>query len=153
VFNINNQLRELRSSLMGIGLVLAMAIIGLVWVSVGLNAWLSSALGAVWGPIVAGLIFFIPIIVFALVRTFGGGQPIQRAAPYGDDPAIAMTKLAESMPGSSPFWVAVIAIVGGVLSARFPGILGLILQLLSAYNEDLKNRAATRAAEQSSPPP
>lgn len=153
MFNINNQLRELRASLMGIGFVLVMAIIGMVWISVGVCAWLSSRLGVVWGPIVLGLVFFLPIIVFALVRTFGGGQPVQPSHPYADDPAVAIARLAESMPGASPFWVAVIAIVGGVLAARFPGLLGLILQLLTAYSEDMKSRAAARAAEQSAPPP
>lgn len=153
MFNINSQLRELRSSLMGTGLLAVTAMIGLVWISIGLYAWLSSMLGAVWGPIVLGLVFFIPVIVFALVRTFGGGRADQQPASYAaDSQAIAIAKLAESMPGSSPFWVAVVAIVGGVLAARFPGLLGMVMQLLTAYSEDMKARAAERASEQTPHP-
>ena len=50
MFNFSDHLQELRSTLVGLVLILAATIIGFVWISLGIYFWLSSFLGNIWGP-------------------------------------------------------------------------------------------------------
>ena len=82
MFNFSDHLQELRSTLVGLVLILAATIIGFVWISVGIYFWLSSMLGNVWAPLVLGLIYFVPIIAFAFSKAFArpdANQPIRPA--------------------------------------------------------------------------
>ncbi|HOY24182.1 MAG TPA: hypothetical protein PK002_13600, partial [Cellvibrio sp.] len=70
MFNFNDHLQELRANIVSLVLLLSATVIGFVWISIGIYHWLSACLGAVWGPIVLGLIYFIPIIIFAFIKAF-----------------------------------------------------------------------------------
>lgn len=144
MFNFSGHLQELRSTIIGLVLLLGATIIGFVWISIGLNNWLSAQLGSVWGPIVLGLIYFLPIIVFAFYKAFiRPSKPSLSSRNEAADVATAnMTALVENLSGLSPFAVAVAVLVASFLASRFPGLLATFMQLLTAYADDVKNRAA-----------
>jgi hypothetical protein len=145
MFNISNQLKEIRSSIVGIGLVVVTAALGLIWISIGLYAFLSAKLGPVWGPILLGTFFLLPLLGAAVARLFADkpvpAQP-QAMAGQTDDAILGIAKLTENLSGQSPFVATSVAILAGVIAARFPSLLTLFLQLANAWVADLKLRAA-----------
>lgn len=147
MFNFNDHLQELRATVIGVVLILAATIIGFVWISIGIYFWLSSLLGSIWGPIVLGLIYFLPIIVFAFVKAF---RPSAPAAPVRDESAdlaaLNVAKVFENLSGRSPLWVASAAVLAGFLATRFPSLLSVFTQLISVYAEDVAMRA-TKASD------
>lgn len=150
MFNFSDRFQELRSTIIGLVLLLASIIMGIVWIAIGLSRWLSACLGEVWGPIVLGLICFVPVVIFALVKVFSRSSPRPSASLNQSgfvDPSTAnIAGLFEKVSGQSPFMGAVAAIVAAFLINRFPTILPLFVQLVSAYVEDVKARAAKAAA-------
>ncbi|MES2826031.1 MAG: hypothetical protein V4732_20695 [Pseudomonadota bacterium] len=148
MFNFSDQLQELRSLIIGLVLLLATTIIGLIWISVGFYHGLSIYLGPTWGPIVLGVIFFVPMLIFTFVKAFSRNpQPSQQLiVPNTDMAALNFSKVIESLSGQSPFFVASIAIIGGVLATRFPALLSVFMQVLTAYSEDSKARSTKNAA-------
>jgi hypothetical protein len=154
MFNFNGHLQELRANIVSIVLILSATIIGFVWISIGIYHWLSACLGAVWGPIVLGLIYFIPLIIFAFVKAFARPSVPQQQS-RGDQPDLAalnVTKALESLSGRSPFFVTSAAIIAGVLATRFPALLSVFTQILVAYAEDVNARAAKDSVHASPPP-
>jgi hypothetical protein len=151
MFNFNDRLQELRSTIIGIVLLSGSTIIGFVWISIGIYQWLSACLGAVWGPILLGLIYFLPIVIFAFIKAFVR-QPLP-VAPARSEPAdlaaINATKIFENLSGRSPFIVASAAILAGFLATRFPALLTVFMQILAVYADDVKVRAAKASANQS----
>lgn len=148
MFNFSDHLQELRSTLIGSVLILAATVIGFVWISIGLYFWLSTLLGAIWGPIVLGLIFFLPIIIFALVKVLR--PPITAAPPRQENADIAalnVAKVFENLSGRSPLWVASAAVLAGFLATRFPALLSVFMQLLAVYADDIKTRATKASAD------
>lgn len=149
MFNFNDRLQELRSTIMGIVLLSAATIIGFVWISIGVYHWLSLCLGSVWGPIVLGLIYFLPIVIFAFIKAFVR-QPAPVAPPRNepaDLAALNATKVFENLSGRSPFVVASAAILAGFLAARFPALLSVFMQILAVYAEDVKMRATKASTD------
>jgi hypothetical protein len=150
MFNFNDHLQELRSAIVGLVLLLAATIIGFVWISIGLYHWLSLFLGDAWGPIVLGLLYFLPLVIFAFVKAFFRKPPAFQ--PQNDPANVAVlniTRVFESLSGCSPFLVATAVIVAGFLATRFPSLLALFTQILAAYAEDVNAREA-KAQNQSS---
>ena len=154
MFNINDHLQELRVAIIGLVLMLSSLIIGVVWMSVGFYHGLEQWLGAVWGPIVLGCIFFLPIIIYSLVNTFG--QSKMAAAPMSpshrpnEDVLSNMASVFEHLKGHSPALVATVAIIAGFLAARFPALLAVFTQVLTAYLEEVKREAASSGAKSDS---
>lgn len=150
MFNFNDRLQELRSTIIGLVLLSAATIIGFVWISIGVNHWLSSCLGSVWGPIVLGLIYFVPIVIFAFIKAFV--RPPAPIAPEhtenADLAALNVAKVFDNLSGRSPFIVAVAAILAGFLATRFPALLSVFMQILAVYAEDVKTRAAKTSQHQ-----
>lgn len=148
MFNFSDQLQELRSLIIGLVLLLATTIIGLIWISVGFYHGLSSYLGPIWGPMVLGLIFFVPMLIFTFVKAFSRDtrQAQQQPGPNADMAALNFSKVIESLSGQSPFFVASVAIIGGVLASRFPALLSVFMQVLTAYSEDAKVRSTKNTA-------
>ena len=152
MLNFNDHLQELRANIVSLVLLLSATIIGFVWVSIGVYHWLSVCLGAVWGPIVLGLMYFIPIVIFAFMKAFAR-TPLsqkQNRNDQADATVLNMSKVFESLSGRSPFLVASAAIIAGFLAARFPALLTVFAQILAAYAEDLKTRAAKESYKQES---
>jgi hypothetical protein len=153
MFNFNDRLQELRSTIIGLVLLSAATIIGFVWISIGVYHWLSACLGFVWGPIVLGLIYFLPIVIFAFIKAF-----VRQPAPavpahneHADIAALNVTKVFENLSGRSPLLMASAAILAGFLATRFPALLSVFMQILAVYTEDVKTRAAKAATDYSDP--
>lgn len=154
MFNFNDRLQDLRSTIIGIVLLSGSTVIGFVWISIGVYQWLSACLGAVWGPILLGLIYFLPIVIFAFIKAFIR-QPVPVASVRSepaDLAALNATKIFENLSGRSPFVVASAAILAGFLATRFPALLTVFMQILAVYADDVKARAAKASATQSEPP-
>jgi hypothetical protein len=145
MFNLSSQLQELRSTLVGLVLLLAATIIGFVWLGIGLYHWLNASLGPAWGALVLGLIYFIPLILYALSKTFVSAPALP--ATLSSEPlevsTLKLAKLFESLSGRSPFLTASAVLVAVFLANRFPGLLRLLLQVLSAYIEDASFKSAS----------
>jgi len=149
MFNFSDHLQELRSTVVGLVLILAATIIGFVWVSVGIYFWLSSMLGNVWGPLVLGLIYFVPIIIFALSKAFARPEAT-RAPPREQDLTLqAFSKTFENLSNRSPMVIIAAAAVAGFLATRFPSLLTLFNQLLAASSEAVKAQSESVASNSS----
>jgi hypothetical protein len=149
MFNFNDRLQELRSTIMGIVLLSAATVIGFVWISIGIYHWLSTCLGSVWGPIVLGLTYFLPIVIFAFMKAFVR-QPVPFTPPHNESADVStlnVTKVLENLSGRSPFVVASAAILAGFLATRFPALLSVFMQILAVYAEDVKARATKTSAD------
>lgn len=149
MFNFSDHLQELRSTIVGLVLILAATIIGFVWISIGIYSWLSASLGSVWGPIVLGLIYFLPIVIFALIKAFVR-QPAPAASTRNesaDAAALNVAKVLENLSGRSPVLMASAAILAGFLATRFPALLSVFMQVLAVYAEDVKTRATKASAD------
>lgn len=151
MFNFNDRLQELRSLIIGVVLLSAATIIGFVWISIGVYHWLSICLGSVWGPIVLGLIYFLPIVIFAFIKAFirqpVPAVPIQNES--ADVAAVNVIRVFENLSSRSPFLLAVAAIVAGFLATRFPALLSTFMQVLAVYAEEVNNRASKASNESS----
>ncbi|HWV14040.1 MAG TPA: hypothetical protein VN030_01325 [Cellvibrio sp.] len=150
MFNIRDHFQELRSTIIGLVLLLATTIIGVVWISVGISNCLKAYLGDSWGPIVLGLIYFLPILGYALMKTFGRDTPNEKAIPhseYNEATALNLSRVFESLPKNASFLVTVAAIAAGFIANRFPAMLPLFTQILSAYAQDIKAKAEQKVAE------
>lgn len=152
MFNFNDHLQELRANIVSLVLLLSATIIGFVWISIGIYHWLSACLGTVWGPIVLGLIYFIPIIIFAFIKAFAR-TPVpqnQNRSDQADATVLNMSKVFESLSGRSPLLATSAVVIAGVLATRFPTLLSVFTQILAAYAEDVKMRAAKESYKQES---
>lgn len=155
MFNFNDHLQGLRSTIIGLVLLLAATVIGFVWVSIGLYHWLTLCIGSVWGPIVLGLIYFLPIVIFAFMKAFSH-PTIPEPTPANerlDNSMLQMSGIIENLSGRSPFFVVSAAIIAGFLATRFPALLSVFTQLLTARAEDVKTKAATQPAHASDTSP
>lgn len=150
MINFSSRLQELRSNIIGLVLLMGATLIGFVWISIGLNQLLSARLGTVWGPIVLGLIYFVPITVYAFTKAFIRSPAQSAASQYDSSDATTSNIMAvlENLSGRSPFVVASAAVVAGFLATRFPSLLSAFTQLLVAYAEDAKAKASKEAAPQ-----
>jgi len=150
MFNFSDHLQELRSTLVGLVLILAATIIGFVWLSVGIYFWLSSMLGNIWGPLVLGLIYFIPIIAFALSKAFAKPETTKAQQPREQDLNLqAFSKTFENLSNRSPIVVIAAAAVAGFLATRFPSLLTLFNQLMAASSEAVKTQSESVASNSS----
>jgi hypothetical protein len=154
MFNLHEQLQDLRSSIVGIILTLAMAIIGLTWISIGIYSYLTSLLGPIWGPIALGGIYFIPIIILAIIKSANEKEKKEERASqqsaYGNpyDPmAMNIPKIIESLAGQPPLFVTIVALVAGFLATRFPSMLVIFSQIVTAYADDAKLRRVKATAD------
>lgn len=152
MFNFGDHLQELRSTVVGLVLILAATIIGFVWVSVGIYFWLSAMLGNIWGPLVLGLLYFVPIIMFALSKAFARPD-IKREQPLREQDLTlqAFSKTFENLSHRSPFIIIAAAAVVSVLATRFPSLLSVFNQLLSASSEMAKAQAEAAAPTSTNP--
>lgn len=161
MFNFLPSLREIRSLVIGIGLILASAVIGLIWVSIGLYALLTTLIGPVWGPFVLGVIGFVPLMVLILHQLM---TPAHRQVPPTaqgfaaiDGSVGHIARIIDALSERSVFLGAVAAVVAGFLATRFPAFLSLFAQMVTAYAEDMKRndakKAAAASADETAPAP
>ena len=151
MFNFSRQLKELRSSIIGLVLLLATAIIGLIWMSIGLYSALTSWIGPVWAPLALGGICLLPLLIFGLIKAFRPHEDDERSihaaynSAYADSSVASISRIIESLSGTSPFLATAAAILAGFLATRFPALLTIFAQIIQAYAEDAQRRAAQKA--------
>ncbi|EGF89349.1 hypothetical protein ABI_46970 [Asticcacaulis biprosthecium C19] len=168
MFNLSQQFDALKQSLVGYVLMLAAAIIGLIWISFGIYNWATAILGPVWGPLAIGAAFLLPVAVYVLIKI---AQPDDKRSKqqrmfdeaFAASPVGSLSKMIETMSVHSPFLAAVTAIVGGFVAARFPQFLSILSELVIAGGDELtrwksgkSERAAYKTAEydrKATPPP
>ena len=68
MFNFSNQIDALKSFIIGLTLILACTILGIIWISIGLYQLVAKTIGPMWGPIVLGALFLLPIAVYFINR-------------------------------------------------------------------------------------
>lgn len=151
MFNFGHKFDEIKSSVVGFVLMLACAIIGLIWISISLNMVLIAHLGPQWGPAVLGLIFLLPIAVYGVARLVApkdkrSKQQKMFDAAFANSSVGSISRMIEAMSPHSPLLAAVVATVGGFVATRFPQFLSMFSELIGALGDEL-SRHKTRKAE------
>lgn len=144
MFNLSEQLSDLRDSLITLALVVAAAVIGLGWASIGLFNALKLWLGPVWGPVALGAGMIVPLIIYVIVKHLTKQEKRrqqafmnQRAqAAYAQSSVVHISRIIDALKGQSPIIASVAAVVAGILATRFPSLLSIISEAITAWAED-----------------
>lgn len=164
MFNLSSQIDAIKSSMIGYILMMASAIIGLIWVSISIYSMSVRIFGPAWGPALVGLLFLLPIVVYFLSKLLAPNKDSRSRQQrlldeaYAASPAGALSRMIETMSAHSVFMGTVTAIVGGFIAARFPQYLTILAELVSAGSEELKRQkvkkpAPRRSVSNDGPPP
>lgn len=150
MFNFGHKFDEIKSSVIGFVLMLACAIIGLIWISISLNMVLISYLGPQWGPAVLGLLFLLPVVIYGVVRLLAPKDKRTRQqkmfdAAFANTSVGSISRMIEAMSPHSPLLAAAVATVGGFVATRFPQFLSMFAELISALGDELSRHKARKA--------
>jgi len=140
MFNFSKQLNEIKSSIIGLVMLVATAIIGLIWISIALYSFLSTTLGPVWGPLSLGGLCLLPLLIFILSQALNKKDARSAEAIHTDTAIHSISKIIEVLSARSPFLASIAAIIAGFMATRFPSLLLIFTQIISAYAEDIKRR-------------
>ena len=106
MFNFSNQLESLKSSIIGLVLLLASAIIGLIWVSIGLYSLAVKLLGDLWGPLALGGIFLLPIVIYLIIKALPHNREKRRQSlideAFSKSTVGSISNLIDSLSATSP---------------------------------------------------
>ena len=145
----SKEINSIKSSLIGLVLILATAIIGLGWIGFGLYSLFVLYLGTVLGPIALGGLFLLPIIIFFIVKALPHNAAKRRQQAYNEAFANstvgAISRMVDAMSGHSPAAAAIVAILGGFLASRFPQFLPMLAEVVSALGDELSRRRERKA--------
>ena len=152
MFNLSEQLSELRTTLIVVVLMVAAAIIGLAWASIGLFNAVQIWLGPIWGPVALGGAMILPLILYLLVKHVGKKRrdeqqallKAQTQAAYAQSSIVHIQRILDALKGRSPVLASAAAVIAGLLASRFPSLLAIVSELVSAWGEDNRRRAAER---------
>jgi hypothetical protein len=152
MFNFSHQIDSIKSSLIGFVLVLATAIMGLVWISIGIYAFAVKFFGPEWGPVALGVLSLVPLAIYIGVKAMkkqDKRSKQQRAydAAFAASPVGSLSQMIETMSQHSPLLAAVVAVLGGFLASRFPQFLSMFAELVNAYSQELTRHKARKAEE------
>lgn len=144
MFNLSEQLSDLRDSLITLALVVAAAVIGLGWGSIGLFNALKIWLGPVWGPVALGAGMIVPLIIYVVVKHLTKQEKKRRQAfmnqqaqaAYAQSSVVHISRIIDAFKGQSPVIASVAAVVAGILATRFPSLLSIISEAITAWAED-----------------
>ena len=152
MFNFSHQIDSIKAMVVGLTLVLATAIIGLIWISFGIYNAAVATLGSIWGPIVLGGAFLLPLIIYIIVKAVNPKDKRSKQQRLYDE-AFANTsvgsisRMIETMSAHSPFMAAIVAVVGGFVATRFPQFLQIFSELVTAYGDELKRHKVRKAED------
>jgi hypothetical protein len=145
----SKEINSIKSSLIGLVLILATAIIGLGWIGFGLYSLFVLYLGTVIGPIALGGLFLLPILIFFALKALPRNAAKRRQQAYNDAFANstvgAISRMVDSMSGHSPAAAAIVAVLGGVLASRFPQFLPILAEMVGALGDELSRRRERKA--------
>jgi len=145
----SKEINSIKSSLIGLVLILATAIIGLGWIGFGLYSLFVLYLGTVLGPIALGGLFLLPIIIFFVVKALPHNAAKRKQQAYNEAFANssvgAISRMVDSMSGHSPVAASIVAILGGLLASRFPQFLPVLAEIVAALSDELARRKEKKA--------
>ncbi len=145
----SKEINSIKSSLIGLVLILATAIMGLGWIGFGLYSLFVLYFGAVLGPIALGGIFLLPIIIFFAAKALPQNTAKRKQQAYNEAFANssvgAISRMVDAMSGHSPIAATVVAVMGGFLASRFPQFLPMLAEVVGALGEELARRRERKA--------
>lgn len=152
MFNLSSLIENIKSIAIKLVLLGGTTLIGLVWLSIGLNQFLTALVGSIWAPFIMAGLFILPVIIYAVAQTFAPKKP-EKAQAFAqgagaDSSVTAISRMIEAMSGVSPVASAAVAVAAGFMVTRFPSLLNVFAQLVTAFAEDLKVRKAKKAADE-----
>ncbi len=152
MFNVSDKIESFKSSLIGVVLVLACTVLGLIWISIGIYSFFVAKLGLVWGPILLGGLLFLPILIYGLFKLLTNKDKRSKQqrmfdAAFASSSVGSISRMIETMATHSPLLAAVVAAAGGFLASRFPQFLSMFAELVSAFGDELDRRNARRAED------
>lgn len=152
MFNFSHQIDSLKATIIGLTLILATAIIGLIWLSIGLYAFAVDLVGHLWGPIVLGALCFLPLLIYIAVRLLNpkdkrSKQQRMYDAAFANTSVGSISRMIETMSAHSPFVAAIVAVVGGFVASRFPQFLQIFSELVTAYGDELARHKVRKAED------
>ncbi len=130
---ISAHLRHAQMAGAGIVLILALAILGFVWISIWAIGLMAIWLGPDWAPLAVGLLCLLPLAVFLILKKAKAQKEQERALAQAlHHPELSqIAQIAQGLIEKSPLTALAVAGLAGVLAARFPSALTLLLQVLS----------------------
>jgi hypothetical protein len=156
MFNFSEALSELRDSMISVVLLVAAAIIGLAWMSIGLFNALSLWLGPIWGPIMLGAAMTLPLLVYVIFRLSRAKSQKQNLSflkqqthsAYEQSSVLHISRIIEGLSTTSPLMATLGAIGAGFLATRFPALLQVVSEVITAWADDVKRKRSEKEAEQ-----
>jgi hypothetical protein len=127
---VSSQLRNAKMAGAGFIVILALAIIGFVWLSLSAVAALRVHLSGAAPELIVGLICLAPLVVFLIRQRMKASSEHLHAQPAHAELA-HISQIAQGMVEKSPLTALAIAALAGVLAVRFPTALTLLLQVLN----------------------
>lgn len=121
----------------GIFLVLAAAVVGLVWLSVGLERLFADNGESVSAPMLVSGIFILPLIIgLLLMVSRGKTQSIAPVAmPLEAGAMSQLSRAVRDLSQRSPLAAVALAALAGFLASRFPAALTLLAQAFQLQDE------------------
>lgn len=117
-------------------LVGALAMTGLVWISIWAVAELRIHVGA-WAPLLIGLLLFVPLVIVALARALRARSMVEPSDVYSRAAAAPRNRVMSDGPDmataamafvqKSPFTALALGAVAGLVLARSPGVVSRLL--------------------------
>ncbi len=128
-------LRHAGSAALGVALLGASAVAGIVWVSIAAQQWLEPRTGAALAALLVGLIFIAPLLLYllvnAIVRMGNETRVDMRPNPAQTDEAIGLVlHRVQDFVRDRPVVAVVATVILGMLMTRFPGAAGFIIHTL-----------------------
>ncbi len=149
MFDLHQRFDSLRASLIGLVLILACTILGIIWLTIGVYAFLTLKLGPVWGPVALGGILFVPMVIFLFFQVFRrkgkSKQQMAYEAAFANSSVGSISRMVEAMSPHSPFLATAVAVAGGFLAARFPQFLSMFAEVVTALGDELVRHKARRS--------
>jgi fructose-specific phosphotransferase system IIC component len=132
---IERQIRDAQIAGAGFLLILASAVLGMVWLSIALARMLGAAeLDPALAALCIAALCLAPLGVFYLVRALRStSEPAERHQALAAQPEgfAEISRFAEDMAGKSPLTAVAVAMLAGLLAARFPSALSLLAQIVT----------------------
>ncbi len=150
MFDVSHKIESFKSSLIGLVLMLACTILGIIWLSVSLYNFLTIKFGPIAGPAICGAILFVPILIYGAVKLINRQDKRSKKQRMFDEAFAnssvgSLSRMIETMSRHSPFAAAAVAILGGFMATRFPQFLSMFAELVNALGDELDRRRESHA--------
>ncbi len=152
MFNVSHKIEVIKSTVIAVVLVVACAILGIVWLSVALYNYLKVALGDIAGPALLGVLLFLPLAGYGIYKAVTKHDKRTKQERMFDEAFAntsvgSLSRMIETMAPHSPFLAALVAVMGGFLASRFPQFLSMFSELVVALGDELDRRRVRKAEE------